>query len=151
MSLFRLPQKKNMNICMSKLPTLPGLKSIGCLHDFWCCRNKWSNIAPYSSCIRCISFICSATFSMPLSASVCVCLFYEYIKKRQIFACYFTVICLCINCVQFEKGKTACLDVLKDRFFFTYLLNVNALRSGDQLNFLIAATTKDTLISSVLA
>lgn len=48
---------------------LPGLKSIGCFDDFWCCLNKWSKIAPYSSWIRCISFICSATFSIPFKAS----------------------------------------------------------------------------------
>lgn len=48
---------------------LPGLRSIGCLHAFWCWRNKWSNIAPYSSWMRCISLICSATFSIPFKAS----------------------------------------------------------------------------------
>lgn len=45
-----------------------------CLLDFWCCLNKWSKIAPYSSWIRCISLMCSATFSMPISASIkCWC------------------------------------------------------------------------------
>ena len=45
-----------------------------CLLDFWCCLNKWSNIAPYSSCIRCISLMCSATFSIPIRASIkCWC------------------------------------------------------------------------------
>ena len=29
---------------------------------FWCCLKRWSNMAPYSSWIRCISFMCSATF-----------------------------------------------------------------------------------------
>ena len=28
---------------------------------FWCCLKRWSNMAPYSSWIRCISFMCSAT------------------------------------------------------------------------------------------
>lgn len=41
-----------------------------CLHDFWCWRKRWSNIAPYSSWIRCISLMCSATFSITFSASV---------------------------------------------------------------------------------
>ena len=36
----------------------------------WYCRYKWSNMAPYSSWILCISLICSATFSMPARASV---------------------------------------------------------------------------------
>ena len=36
----------------------------------WYCRYKWSNIAPYSSWILCISLICSATFSIPERASV---------------------------------------------------------------------------------
>ena len=50
------------------------LPSPTCLLDFWCCLNKWSNIAPYSSCIRCISLMCSATFSIPIRASIkCWC------------------------------------------------------------------------------
>ena len=50
------------------------LSLLTCLLDFWCCLNKWSNIAPYSSCIRCISLMCSATFSIPIRASIkCWC------------------------------------------------------------------------------
>ena len=45
-----------------------------CLLDFWCCLNKWSKIAPYSSWILCISLMCSATFSIPIRASIkCWC------------------------------------------------------------------------------
>lgn len=43
--------------------------ALTCLQDFWCCLNKWSKIAPYSSWILCISFMCSATFSIPFKAS----------------------------------------------------------------------------------
>ena len=39
-----------------------------CLLAFWCCLNKWSKIAPYSSWILCISLMCSATFSLSLSS-----------------------------------------------------------------------------------
>ena len=30
---------------------------------FWCCLKRWSKMAPYSSWIRCISFMCSATWN----------------------------------------------------------------------------------------
>lgn len=56
------PYNSNILIAIS-------MKNVTCLHDFWCCLNRWSKIAPYSSWILCISFMCSATFSIPLRAS----------------------------------------------------------------------------------
>ena len=61
-------------IYLQMLTEIFSLLALTCLLDFWCCLNKWSNIAPYSSCIRCISLMCSATFSIPIRASIkCWC------------------------------------------------------------------------------
>ena len=97
---------------------------MGCLHAFWCCRNKWSKMAPYSSWIRCISFMCSATFSIPFKASA-----------QQMHANKFS------NLTQkFYQWAHNVQSI-------TYRLNGHALHIGDPLNFAIVAIIMDISIS----
>lgn len=106
---------------------LPGLKSIGCLQDFWCCRNKWSKIAPYSSWIRCISLMCSATFSMPFSASVDGKIVDE---KRPLPVSGYVVIFRCVKSYMHNM-------------YVTHQPNGSVLRIVDQWDCVAVATIAD--------